>query len=67
MREACVKFGIKVSPSVGIVGDPKFISKFTGQEAEKFGGSPVNAPDCNMTNGKIVNNSCLAEFRPGKK
>ena len=57
MYEVWAKFGIKVLPSVSIVGDTKFISEFIGQEAEIFGRFPVNSPDC-MTNDRIVNNSC---------
>lgn len=52
---ACVKLGIKVSPSVSIVEDPKFISKFTGEEAEKFGGSRLQydkRPNCR--NGSLL-------------
>ena len=32
------------------------ISEFTGEDAEKFGGSPVNSPDC-ILNEQSVNNS----------
>ena len=56
VRDAWAKFGIKVWPGGGIVGDRKLISEFTGQETEKLGGFPVNSPDC-MTNDQSVNNS----------
>ena len=32
------------------------ISEFTGEDAEKLGGFPVNSPDC-MVNDQSVNNS----------
>ena len=56
VRDAWAKFGIKVWPGAGIVGDRKLISEFTGQETEKLGGFPVNSPDC-MINDQSVNNS----------
>ena len=45
VRDAWVKFVIKVWPGAGKVGDRSSISEFTGEEEEKFGGFPVNSPD----------------------
>ena len=57
VRDAWAKFGIKVWPGAGIVGDRTLISQFTGEDEEKLGGFPVNSPDC-MVNDQRVNNSC---------
>ena len=56
VRDAWAKFGIKVWPGTGIVGDCKIISEFTGEEEEKLGLFPVNSPDC-IVNDQSVNNS----------
>ena len=56
VRDAWARFGIKVWPGAGVVGDRTLISQFTGETAEKLGGFPVNSPDC-MTNDQSVNNS----------
>ena len=56
VRDAWAKFGIKVWPGAGIVGDRTLISQFTGEDEEKFGGFPVNSPDC-MVNDQSVNNT----------
>ena len=56
VRDAWARFGIKVWPGAGVVGDRTLISEFTGEAAEKLGGFPVNSPDC-MTNNQSVNNS----------
>ena len=56
VRDAWAKFGIKVWPGAGIVGDRTLISEFTGEDEEKLGGFPVNSPDC-MVNDQSVNNT----------
>ena len=56
VRDAWARFGIKVWPMAGVVGDRTLISQFTGETEEKLGGFPVNSPDC-MTNDQSVNNS----------
>ena len=56
VRNAWAKFGIRVLPGAGVVGDRALISQFTGEEEEKLGGFPVNSPDC-MVNDQSVNNS----------
>ena len=40
VREAWAKFGIKVWPGAGVVGDRKLIPEFTGKALEDKGGSP---------------------------
>ena len=54
VRNAWAKFDIKVWPGAGCVSN--MISEFTGEDAEKLGGFPVNSPDC-MVNDQSVNNS----------
>ena len=56
VRDAWARFGIKVWPMAGVVGDRTLISEFTGESAENLGGFPVNSPDC-MTNDQSVINS----------
>ena len=56
VRDAWGKFGIKVWPGAGKVGDRSLIAEFTGEEEEKLGGFPVNSPDC-MVNDQSVNNT----------
>ena len=56
VRDAWAKFGIKVWPGAGIVGDRVMISEFTGKDTSELGGFPVNSPDC-MTNDQSVNNT----------
>ena len=56
VRDAWARFGIKVWPMGGVVGDRTLISEFTGESAGNLGGFPVNSPDC-MTNDQSVNNS----------
>ena len=56
VRDAWGKFGLKVWPGAGIVGDRKCISEFTGKDAADLGGFPVNSPDC-MPNDQSVNNT----------
>ena len=56
VRDVWAKFGIKVWPGAGIVGDRTLISQFTGEDEEKLGGFPVNSPDC-MVNDQSVNNT----------
>ena len=46
VRDAWARFGIKVWPGAGVVGDRAMISEFTGESAEKLGGFPVNSPEC---------------------
>ena len=43
VRDAWAKFGIKVWPGAGCVSDRTMISEFTGEDAEKLGGFPVNS------------------------
>ena len=43
-------------PGAGVVGDRGLISEFTGEDADKLGGFPVNSPDC-MVLDQSVNNS----------
>ena len=54
--DAWAKFGIKVWPGAGLVGDRTLISEFTGKDTSTLGGFPVNSPDC-MTNDQSVNNT----------
>ena len=56
VRDAWAKFGIKVWPGAGKVGDRTLIVEFTGEKEEKLGGFPVNSPDC-MVNDQSVNNT----------
>ena len=56
VRDAWAKFDIKVWPGTGCVSDRTLISEFTGEDAEKLGGFPVNSSDC-MDNDQSVNNS----------
>ena len=56
IREAWAKFGIKVWPGAGVVGDRKLIPEFTGKALEDKGGFPVNSPDC-MVLDQSVNNT----------
>ena len=56
VRDAWARFGIKVWPGAGVVGDRTLISEFTREAAENLGGFSVNSPDC-MTNDQSVNNS----------
>ena len=56
VRDEWAKFGIKVWPGAGIVGDRCLISEFTGKDESELGGFPVNSPDC-MVNDQIVNHS----------
>ena len=56
VRDAWARFGIKVWPGAGVVGDRTMISEFTGELAEKLGGFPVNSPEC-MVNDQSVYNS----------
>ena len=56
VRDAWAKFGIKVWPGAGIVGDRKLIPEFTGKTLEDKGGFPVNSPDC-MILDQSVNNT----------
>ena len=56
VRDAWGKFGIKVWPDAGEVGDRSLIAEFTGEEEEKLGGFPVNSSDC-MVNDQSVNNT----------
>ena len=56
VRDQWAKFGIKVWPGAGIVGDRCLISEFTGKDESELGGFPVNSPDC-MVNDQIVNHS----------
>ena len=56
VRDAWAKFGIKVWPRAGIVGDRVMIPEFTGKDASELDGFPVNSPDC-MTNDQSVNNT----------
>ena len=55
-REAFAKFGIRVWPGAGIVGDRKMIADFTGKTVDDLGGFPVNSPDC-MPLDQSVNNT----------
>ena len=55
-RDEWAKFGIKVWPGAGIVGDRTLISEFTGRDANELGGFPVNSPDC-MPPDQSVNNA----------
>ena len=54
VRDEWAKFGIKVWPGAGIVGDRCLISEFTGKDESDLGGFPVNSPDC-MVNDQSVN------------
>ena len=56
VRDEWAKFGIDVWPGAGVVGDRGLISEFTGEDADKLGGFPVNSPDC-MVLDQSVNNS----------
>ena len=56
VRDEWAKFGIDVWSGVGVVGDRDLISEFTGEDADKLGGFPVNSPDC-MVLDQSVNNS----------
>ena len=56
VQDAWAKFDIKVWPGAGLVGDRTLISQFTGEDATKLGGFPVNSPEC-MVNDQSVNNS----------
>ena len=56
LRNAWAKFGIKVWPGAGIVGDRTLISEFTGKDESELGGFPINSPDC-MVQDQSVNNS----------
>ena len=40
VRDEWAKFGIKVCPGAGIVGDRCLISEFTGKDEDELGGSP---------------------------
>ena len=55
-RVAFQKFGIKIWPGAGVVGDRKLIPEFTGKGIEDQGGFPVNSPDC-MVLDQSVNNT----------
>ena len=55
-REAFAKFGIKVWPGAGVVGDRKMIAEFTGKTVDDLGGFAVNPPDC-MSLDQSVNNT----------
>ena len=56
VRDAWAKFGIKVWPGAGIVGDRTLILQFTGEDEETFCGFPASSPDY-MLNDQSVNNS----------
>ena len=56
VRDQWAKFGIKVWPGAGIVGDRCLISEFTGKDESELGGFPVNSSDC-MVNDQRVNHS----------
>ena len=56
VRDEWAKFGIDVWPGAGVVGDRGLISEFTGEDADKLGGFPVNSPDC-MVLDENVNDS----------
>ena len=56
VREAWAKFGIKVWPGAGVVGDRKLIPEFTGKSLEDKWEFPVNSPDC-MVLDQSVNNT----------
>ena len=45
VRDEWGKFGIKVWPGAGIVGDLCMLSEFTGKDESELGGFPVNSPD----------------------
>ena len=45
VRDEWAKFGIKVWPGAGIVGDRCLISEFTGEDESELGSFPVNSPD----------------------
>ena len=55
LRDEWTKFGMKVWPGAGIVGDRCLISEFTGKDESELGGFPVNSSDC-MVNDRSVNN-----------
>ena len=59
VRNEWAKFGIKVWPDAGVVGDRSLISDFTGEDSDKLGGFPVNSPDCMVLDQthQSVNNS----------
>ena len=50
------EYDIKVWPGAGQVYDRTLISDFTGEDAEKLGGYPVNSPDA-MIQDQSVNNT----------
>ena len=56
VRDEWAKFGIKVWPGAGIVGDRCLISEFTGKDESELGGFPVDSPDC-MVNDQRENHS----------
>ena len=56
VRDEWAKFGIKVWPGAGIVGDRCLISEFTGKDESELGGFPVDFPDC-MVNDQRENHS----------
>ena len=45
VRDEWGKFGIKVWPGAGIVGDRCLISEFIGEDESELGSFPVNSPD----------------------
>ena len=56
VRDEWTKFGIKVLPGAGIVGDRCLISEFTGKDESELGGFPVNSTDC-VVNDQSVKHS----------